>query len=352
MKILLHGAINYSNFGDFLFAKIFYEHIKSSGKEVEFYSHPKYGISAFFCKYLAYQPSEKNYKTQMKHCDALVFIPGGYFVECSKKDILSRLKHIKRYFLPALYFIKKGKPIYILGVGAGPFGKGLYRKLALKVLNHAEVIHVRNEESKQYCLELGVTKDIKVTADTALLIKDFMPAHDTAPAHPSNKKFMLHLSAGHSTAQRMMAHIVPAVKAFLTKNPEYQLCFVTDGLSAKSLQEEYTAVFREFHPISLPYDDPMKLCSHLAAASIVVTTKLHVGIVSSVLGRSVFSFPAVPEKTLRYYRQIGEADRCIPLTQVTSEDVLALLESKQDTGICVPQALTDLAIENLKAIPM
>ena len=46
MKLLLHGAINLSNFGDYLFAKIFYDYIKDRGQDVDFYTHPQYGISS------------------------------------------------------------------------------------------------------------------------------------------------------------------------------------------------------------------------------------------------------------------------------------------------------------------
>ena len=356
MKILLHGAINFSNFGDFLFAKIFYEHIKNRGQEVEFYSHSKYGISAFFCKHLGYQPSEKNYKTLMRRCDARVFIAGGYFAKCSKNDIFSRLKHIKRYFLPALYFIKKGKPIYILGVGAGPFGKGLYRKLALKVLNHAEVIHVRNEESKQYCLDLGVTTEIKVTADTALLLKEYMTSDCEIPLLTQNtsapKAFLLHVNGSSQIQERMLKNVVPAIKCFLENHSEYQLYLAADGLGMDRAYEKYADVLNIFHPIKIAYDDPMQLCQYISKMDIVVTPKLHVGIVASVLGRSVFSFPAVPQKTKRFYKQIGESDRCIPLEEVEQKMVLNMLEEKKDTHITVPQDLIDLAHENLKAIPL
>lgn len=356
MKLLLHGAINLSNFGDYLFAKIFYDYIKDRGQDVDFYTHPQYGISSFFRRHLGYHMREKNCKLLMAKSDALIFIPGGYFVNSSKKGLLSQLRHIKRYLFPALYFMKKKKPIYILGVGAGPFNNSLFSCLARKIMNYATVVYVRNEESKKYCLELGVTTDIKVTTDTAILIENYMkdePQSFSPFVKPAGQKaLMLHVNGDAQTRGMMFNNVIPAIEEFLSNHTEYQLYLAADGMRMEKAYKEYAAALSKYNPISFEYDDPMQLCQRISQMDIVVTPKLHVGIVSSVLGKSVLSFPVVPQKTQRFYRQIGEQDRCIPLADVTPVEVLKLLEEKKNSYISVSSELKSLAYENLKALPM
>ncbi len=121
MNVMLHGATNQSNYGDYLFAELFFNTLKGKGVQVEFYSHPEYGISDFYARNLGYKPKPCTFKELVKKCDAFVFFSGGYFVEPRKKGIRSEIKRIQHYLYPAIAFMKAGKPIYILGVGAGPF---------------------------------------------------------------------------------------------------------------------------------------------------------------------------------------------------------------------------------------
>ena len=95
MRVMLHGAINMSNYGDYLFAEMFGTVLKKNGVEVEYYAHPKYGISDYFAKYLGYSPDRVHYKEMVNKCDALVFISGGYFVEPLRKRPFSEYRHVK-----------------------------------------------------------------------------------------------------------------------------------------------------------------------------------------------------------------------------------------------------------------
>ena len=96
MKVMLHGAINQSNYGDYLFAELFSSALKKSGIEVEYYSHPQYGIGDFFAKNLGYSSDHKHYKDIMKTCDALVYISGGYFL--SHKKMTVEFQHTRHFY--------------------------------------------------------------------------------------------------------------------------------------------------------------------------------------------------------------------------------------------------------------
>lgn len=81
MKIILHGATNGSNFGDYLFADIFWRRLKEVNSEGEniFFEFLKYGISDFFKKNLEYKYEFK--KKDIFDADLLIYFSGGYFGE-------------------------------------------------------------------------------------------------------------------------------------------------------------------------------------------------------------------------------------------------------------------------------
>ena len=352
MKVLIHGAINRSNYGDFLFAGLFSKALKENGIEVEYYSHPKHGISDFFAKNLGYTPDRRHYKEVMKRCDALLYISGGYFL--SHKKISLEFRHTWRFLTPAKYFLKSRKPIYIIGIGAGPFYRGPFRRIAKEVLEYASAVTFRNEESKDYCKQLGVDRDVPVTADSALIIRDFMktqkadvPAFDV---EPGKKMFLFHIDAAPDVKNKLAHAAVPAVKKFLDAHKEYELYLTADGVFRDSLYEEYANFFEGYSPRLLKYDDPWLLTRQIERADLILTTKLHVGIVGSTFGRSVVSFPW-HQKTARFYKQIGESDRCIPLAEADEEKVLTQLERFEGKPISLPEELIQKAKMNFEALP-
>lgn len=352
MKVLIHGAINMSNYGDFLFAELFSNALKENGMEVEFYSHPKYGISDYFAKYLCYTPDRKHYKLKARSCDALVYISGGYFL--SHKNPLIELRHTIRYLTPAKYFLKNGKAIYVLGVGVGPFYKGPFRQIAKKVLVTASAVTVRNDESKEYCLKLGINRDIPITADTALLLKEYMDKRKTdIPSFEieSGKKMLLfHIDNNPDVKEKLKSDAVPALKKFLDRHEDYVLYLATDGQYREQLYAEYVECFTSYSPCVLKYDDPWLLTRQIERADLILTTKLHMGIVGSTFGCSVVSFPW-HKKTLRFYKQIGETARCILLSQVNEEIILSQLERYEGKSISLPNELKDKARLNIELLP-
>jgi polysaccharide pyruvyl transferase CsaB len=62
-------------------------------------------------------------------------------------------------------------PVMVYAVSAGPLKSPESKQLVSQVLNKAEIITVREAESKRILHDLGITKPIEVTGDPALLIK-------------------------------------------------------------------------------------------------------------------------------------------------------------------------------------
>ena len=120
MKIILVGALRYSNFGDILFAKLFYSRIRESHKDasVLLYETPINRVSAFCREELNYH--EKAKSRDLKNADVLVYISGGYFANSFEKPLTKLLWHI-RYARPGIMFSRKKKRIIVAGIGGGEF---------------------------------------------------------------------------------------------------------------------------------------------------------------------------------------------------------------------------------------
>jgi len=356
-RILIHGATNTSNFGDVLFAHLFYRRCgQVSGAEVHFLQMPKYGVGSFVRKELGY--TDKLSLFRQLRADALVLMSGGYLGE-DKRSFRNTVKRYFRYIFPARLFQMRGKPVYVLGVGGGQLFSPFLRRAAVKLLNRATVVMVRDEETKNYFAEYGVTREILVTSDTAQVITpDTLPPLDEttrqtlAATFGERKLIFLHTPGRGANDTRMAEVVIPALNLFLRAHPEYGVVLGTDGCLDHAVLEQ-SAVYRALDcDCTLVYDyaSSWQLCALLNRVDLVVTSKLHVGIVSSALGKSVVSFPAHREKVQRYYRQIGETERSIHLSEADTDTVLRRLERYYDKPIVLSEDIRQKALANLQAI--
>lgn len=355
--IVLHGATNTSNFGDVLFCDLFFKEIKENLPEWNpiFAEFPYYGVGDFVRKETLYD-SHYSLLTQLK-ADAFIFISGGYFGD-NKKSVRLSFRRFFRYALIGGVMTLLKKPVLVLGVGGGPVYSKLNRKLFVYILNKAKVVHVRDQETKAYYEKNGVINDITVTADTALVIdSDRIPDLDKAVKKDiqscleKTKLIFVHLVAVNTIDNLFAEKVVPAINSFLEEHLEYGIIAGFDGIYEGNYKELKTYKMLAGKPVYFyNYSSAMGLCSLLKEVDLVITPKLHVGIVGSVLGKSVISTPEHAYKTQRFYKQIGEEGRSISLNTITTENVEWLLAHYHHKAISVPDYIKDNAFKNLKKI--
>ena len=76
------------------------------------------------------------------------------------------------YYLGIILLSKKmGKKVMFYGNGFGPITKLVNKKLSKYIINQIDIITVRDIESKEAMMELGIKKDIIVTTDLALSLE-------------------------------------------------------------------------------------------------------------------------------------------------------------------------------------
>jgi len=145
-KILISGATAGTNFGDFLFAKMFQEFIGSKiGLKNTYFYDSKYALSDFFKHHLGY---DRKYK--LGEINALVYMSGGYFCG-DDRTLRDYILRYLRYFHIGLKCIAKRIPIGIFAVEVGPTKNRIIRLVEKTILRKAAPLIVRNKESLEYC---------------------------------------------------------------------------------------------------------------------------------------------------------------------------------------------------------
>lgn len=338
MKILLNGATGGSNFGDYLFAEIFQNEIeKFIGKENIYWYDSRYQLSDFYKKHLNYRKK----KCRLSEIDALICISGGYFCgeDKSFKDYIIRYL---RYFRICIKCINKKIPYIIIGIDVAHSKFKILDKIQKYVLKNAKIVTVRNVESIKTLKEYGITTGI-LTADTAHTVDKTLLRENQK--HFDGKNIFFHVQMNRiNDAQK----IIPALNKFLETHTEYNVYVGTDQLiSNDNSLKELAARIRAKHVKILPFDYPVDLCFILSEMDFIITPKLHVGIVGATLGKSVLSFSIHSEKISRFYNQLNESGRSLPMAEFTEEKALKMMENYYNKPIKIPEYIRNNAFKNL-----
>lgn len=348
MKIVLVGALRFSNFGDILFAKLFYERICSRYKDatVLLYETAVNRVSSFCRNELNYQ--NQFHFSDFKDADILVYMSGGYFSNSFEKPVTRALWHI-RYALPGNIFSSKNRDIYILGIGGGEFSSPLSAKNIKKIIDKSKYVSVRNPETAMKFKQLGTKADIHINTDTALVVSKRRELY-CGKSKEGEKKIFVHIIPIRHYYSLLREKVLPAIKQFLIFHSEYEIVVGYDS-AVKDKYNKYlydtVEYFGDSRATINKYETVNGLMNILGECNIVITPKLHVGIVSSAFGKSVFSFPINYEKTYRYYKSIGYPERCSDIYTIEKKHVLSLLNQYWNIGIEIPMSLVKLAEENL-----
>ncbi len=161
-RLLLAGYLGSGNLGDdsimlgFTHGLQDYDVTVMSGNPEE--TRRLYGYDAIPRK------DSKAVEAAIKQCDALVF-PGGSIFQ----DVTSVFS-VKYYSNLVNDAKKAGKKVLILGQGVGPVTSFFGKRMTANAFNAADAISVRDPQSIQTLKDLGVKKNVRLTADCAFLL--------------------------------------------------------------------------------------------------------------------------------------------------------------------------------------
>lgn len=355
MKVLINGATAGTNFGDFLFARMFHNKIASLvGEENVFWYESRYTFSDFYRKHLGYS---RNYR--LKDIDALVFMSGGYMCG-DDRNFRDYILRYLRYFHIGLKAIARRIPFGFFGLEIGKPRNFLLKKIEATLLQESDMTTVRNEESLMWCNSLignilPPPAGARLTADSVFALdRNLFDGLALPPdiGNCRNRRLFLHIEPNPARNRTLIEKVVPIIAEFISKHPGYAVVIGADQFSEnqRSAYNEIKEALGIANVVFAPYDNPLLLCKILDNVDVIVTHKLHVGIVGARLGKSVISFSGHTEKIERLYSQLNESGRSCSLQTLTFEQGKKMLEKYFDKPIEVPGHIVAGAEQNFKEL--
>lgn len=335
-KVLVVGATYSDNFGDMLFARIIADYL-SDKCEFRYYL-----LSDYAQKFIG---KTKISNFPICEADALVYMPGGFFGDRHDTSLYTTYLWFKRYFPIGLKFAFLKKPILVLGVGAGPCKYTVMKRIIKYICKRANKVIVREDDSAEFLKTLEVNST--VTSDLAQTITDYeLPA--VTLNCTKRKKLLVHINQNKGVADK----VLPAVQQFYEKHSEdYNIIVASDQVCPDDYEiYEKIKIYAKEDAFFYKYGDPLELCSVIKQSDVVVTYKLHVGIVACSYGKSVIAIPEHYKKVERYYKHIGYAERVLPLYKANSQSIFNMLEDYAEVPIHIPVAIIDSAYDNFNEL--
>lgn len=165
-KLLLSGYYGFGNLGDEAILASTVEEVRRKDPSVELLvlsANPRetaksHGVSAFN------RMSPKEVTSAMRSADLVVFGGGSLLQDSTSFRSLA-------YYLTIIFLAKAmSKPLVVYANGIGPLNSGIGRRLTRAALSTAKEITLRDPESEELLKDIGVDRQVRVTADPAFLL--------------------------------------------------------------------------------------------------------------------------------------------------------------------------------------
>lgn len=348
-KVIICGATHTSNFGDVLFGEMFRQRIESAlpGTETLFFNIGKFNKETLVFK--------KSSFSDNINADALVYLSGGLFCSSSKPKTIRRyikiLLILYRYYYYGVVSAIRKRPIAMVGVDVGPLYTSIQRNALKFIIKRSKLIVVRNQDSANFIKSLGIQdNNIIISSDSALAIKNFiMPSPKENILSRQFRYVVIHVTK-HAKMEHYCRHIVPAV-AKVFEGEEDVRFLVTDDFM---IDNPYLELAKNNLPadktVMYTYHNPFDTLGIIQGCDTIITPKLHLGIYGCIYHKTVFSFPIHPEKTTRFYMQIGYSNHCNSLRDTSFEAACQILSAGRGEQAVIPAEFTRMAERNFELL--
>lgn len=311
-QALVVGPYRVHNFGDDLIGAVIATRLRRQGYDVTI---PKLGAEN--ARWIGTRFAE-DYEGEFERADLVVVGGGGIMSDtagakpgASYLDIVSRAAREGRL---------GEKRLVVTGVGAGPWVRERSRELARDVSDRAEHVGVRDGESHDHLLTLGVAEEKVVEgADIALLTSEYLRFRRRRTRRIGLQYDIAAFLDVHENPR--IGQITDAVQAFARANASRSV-LVSNGRHRSQLADSAPET-----PL-LRYEELRTFLPRLAEMSAIFTSHLHLAITAYSQRVPCFSL-YVREKTRRFYDQIGHPERAVDLCKATPADFRRLIREAE-----------------------
>ncbi|WP_213524311.1 polysaccharide pyruvyl transferase family protein [Nonlabens sp.] len=323
MNVYIHSSLKALNFGDELLALILIDKIDERNS-IYINSIPG-KTTILFDKHPQLRNINKKFP---KKIDLLLFGGGGYFgspkVKFSKWDVRFIISFWK---LLVLKILKNPKSM-IIGTGIGP--NSFLSKRIIKILlrNNISPIRVRDEESKRYLDQyLKKPTNIEVIRDLASYKHLYPEFLNSKIKKTQRKEILIHNIYLKKFTQTGIEYLTELNKK------GFDITIIADS---EKTNKKIGTITKEWERIgfkisSIQYTNLEELLERITCSYLVITSKLHVGIVSTTFNIPTISIPE-HIKTIRYHRSINNEEFCIEDSLITKEIISNALNKTYNHG--------------------
>ncbi|WP_111656355.1 polysaccharide pyruvyl transferase family protein [Isoalcanivorax indicus] len=359
-KVVFCGASSIygiDNFGDQLLRDLYMSWVKEvcPKAEMEFLMHK--GLYS----------RKGDWVKSISSADLLVFNGGGYFGEKPFlndgwiKKIIKKmawgLRNDDVYGSAFRIAEAQSVPVVISGVEVGPISNPIFRRVVARAINYSSYCCVRNGESHSNAISMAIKgKKVNLAVDSAMSIdrdriNDLYPESLPSRVDRADRFFMLGLHVHELTDCADVNYfkgLVSKVRDEIPNGYELKIVVIHDQKKAgqhpaRSADAERLLVNAIDIDHVLSYQEPGQLLKEVSELDLVITTKLHLGIVARSLSVPVISCPSHVIKTKRFYDYIEELDFCDynkeGFKDGLPEKLMMYLRSGQYDGMCVKEAV-------------
>lgn len=324
--ILQHGAVYGINFGDVLIQSLLMKLINEADNahQVVF---PL--ASRRFSKQQKFQRASF---IQILAAKKIVFGPGGYFTPRPTREKFWYFRFNIYHALIIITTILLRKKIAIFGVGVGALRNIFSRFLVRQLFARAELACVRDPESIRALEEMDIDiRRVSQMPDIALsLMENQLHIAGNCNINDSQKTTVidecltlaLHLPINNKNKDRHRMLIADIVK--IISSQKYRIKILYDGPAQKTSEEIIAHMdFQRGDSICL-YENVDKILEEIKKSDIVLTSKLHVAICATALGKKALSYYIHP-KTPRFFKMISRSDFSSNLDDYCEGDLFSSL---------------------------
>lgn len=258
-------------------------------------------------------------------------------------------KIVEYYLRPVEIANEANIPVFVYAISAGPLTDPSSKKLVARVLNNVYMITVRDQHANRLLEEVGVHKDILVTADPAVLLKpEELPKDSLLQEGLISKKRLIALSVrepGPAAPDIDINHyhsLLADVADFLIERVGVHIVFVPMERKIKDLQQAHAVIAKMHNPqhasvLQHEYSSG-QLLSWMGHFEFAIGMRLHFLIFAAIMG--------VPFVPLPYAGKVQGFIESLslkmpPLSEVTSGRLLAHVDSSWDTRNKIRDAMKE-----------
>lgn len=242
-----------------------------------------------------------------------------------------------------------GIPVFIYAISAGPLTKTSSKKIVANTLNEVRVITVRDLYGKHLLEEVGVSKEIHITADPAVLLgPEPLPKDALLQEGLMSKKRLIGLSVrepGPAAPDMDIDHyhsLLADVADFLVERIGVHVVFVPMERNHKDLQQSHAVISKMFNAQNASVLQHEYTSGQIIAwmnhFEFAIGMRLHFLIFAAIMGVPFIPLPYAG-KVQGFIESLGL--QMPPLSEVTSGRLLAHVDASWDSRIDLSQKIKD-----------